>query len=190
MTVDHVVTRHNRLVTYREPHLTDDDDAAATDQDDLTARAALSRRRVLGLTVSAGAATVLVACGGSDTETADAGAGSSPSGESAASDADSQSPAGGDEVLANTADVPVGSGVILEDAKVVVTQPTEGEFKGFSAVCTHKGCTVGSIKENTINCPCHGSSFKISDGSVVTGPATRPLDKINVKVDGGSIVKA
>ena len=47
-------------------------------------------------------------------------------------------PAG--NAIAKTADVPVGSGLIVD--KVVVTQPTAGVFKGFSATCTHAGCTV------------------------------------------------
>src|SRR5881394_3182865 len=46
--------------------------------------------------------------------------------------------------LASTSDVPVGGGKILADKKIVLTQSKSGEFHGFSAVCTHAGCTVGS----------------------------------------------
>jgi Rieske Fe-S protein len=69
----------------------------------------------------------------------------------------------------------------------VVTQPTKGEFKGFSAVCTHQGCTVNEVAGGTINCPCHGSKFDVTDGSVTAGPAPKPLEYKSVKVEGGQI---
>jgi nitrite reductase/ring-hydroxylating ferredoxin subunit len=85
-----------------------------------------------------------------------------------------------------TADVPVGGGRIFDAQKVVVTQPTAGRFKAFSAVCTHQGCTLGQVAV-TINCPCHGSRFSITDGSVVQGPATTPLPAYPVKVSGAEV---
>jgi Rieske Fe-S protein len=88
-------------------------------------------------------------------------------------------------VIAKTADVPVGSGVIVD--KVVVTQPTAGVFKGFSSTCTHKGCAVDKIADGTIDCPCHGSKFNL-DGSVAKGPADKPLEAQAVTVQGDSIV--
>jgi Rieske Fe-S protein len=96
----------------------------------------------------------------------------------------------GATVLTTTADVPVGGGQILPGPKVVVTQPTAGSFKAFTAVCTHQGCTVGTVSGGTIQCPCHGSRFSIKDGSVVNGPATRPLAAIAIKVVGTSIDQA
>jgi Rieske Fe-S protein len=96
----------------------------------------------------------------------------------------------GAAVLTRTASVPVGGGQILAAKKVVVTQPTAGSFKAFTAVCTHKGCIVGSVFDGTINCPCHGSRYSIKNGSVVNGPATRPLAAIPIKVEGTSIVEA
>jgi len=89
------------------------------------------------------------------------------------------------EVLTTTADVPVGSGVIVGD--VVVTQPEEGDFKGFSAVCTHTGCLINEVAGGTINCPCHGSKFSF-DGEVLNGPATRPLNAEAITVQGDSIL--
>jgi Rieske Fe-S protein len=87
--------------------------------------------------------------------------------------------------LAKTADVAVGSGVIVGD--VVITQPSSGVFHGFSTTCTHAGCAVTEVRGGTINCPCHGSRFKL-DGSVANGPATRPLEAKTVAVQGDSIV--
>lgn len=81
----------------------------------------------------------------------------------------------------------MGGGTIFKDQKVVVTQPTAGQFKCFSAICTHNGCTVGSVANGTIDCPCHGSKFNVADGSVAKGPATKPLPEQPIKVDGDSI---
>ena len=50
-----------------------------------------------------------------------------------------------------------------------------GEFKPFSAVCTHLGCIVNKIGNGTIDCPCHGSMYSVKDGHVVHGPAPKPL---------------
>jgi Rieske Fe-S protein len=90
--------------------------------------------------------------------------------------------------IAATADVPVGGGLVVKNQKIVVTQPTKGEFKGFSAVCTHQGCLVSTVADGTINCTCHGSKFSIADGSVVAGPAKAPLGDAPVAVDGAQIV--
>ena len=92
--------------------------------------------------------------------------------------------------LAATADVPVGGGVILTDSQLVITQPKAGTFKAFSAICTHQGCAVSTVENGTINCPCHGSEFAITDGSVVAGPAPKPLPARSIKVSGGSITAA
>jgi Rieske Fe-S protein len=91
------------------------------------------------------------------------------------------------QAIAKTADIPVGSGVIVDD--VVITQPAQGTFNGFSAVCTHAGCTVAEVLGASINCPCHGSSFNL-DGTVAKGPAKRPLDAKGIVVQGDSIALA
>jgi Rieske Fe-S protein len=89
--------------------------------------------------------------------------------------------------LASTADIPVGGGAVFEQVGVVVTQPKAGSFKAFSAVCTHAGCLVAEVKDGTINCPCHGSKFKIADGAVATGPARSALKSVTIAVDGTNI---
>ena len=89
------------------------------------------------------------------------------------------------KAIAKTSDVPVGSGVIV--GEVVVTQPSAGVFKGFSAKCTHKGCTVDKVADGTIDCPCHGSKFNL-DGTVANGPAQEPLAVENITVQGDSIM--
>lgn len=142
----------------------------------------VSRRGVLraaGLTGAA--AALLAACGGG--EAAGDGTPSTPATGSPGANS-------GGGALVATADVPLGGGVILAAEKVVVTQPSEGTFKAFTAICTHQGCTVASVKEDKISCACHGSGFSAKDGSVVNGPATRPLKEIAVTVEGDQVVQS
>ncbi|MFJ2935528.1 Rieske (2Fe-2S) protein [Streptomyces sp. NPDC087219] len=106
---------------------------------------------------------------------------STPAGTSASAGA----PSG--NALARTADIPVGGGKVFAAEKVVVTQPTPGEFKAFSAVCTHQGCLVNKVADGTIDCPCHGSKFRVTDAAVVAGPAPRPLPAEQITVSGDSI---
>ena len=112
-------------------------------------------------------------------------AGCSTYGEPQQSPPASSAPA--DTVLAKTADVPVGGGLIIGDSQVVITQPTEGTFKAFTSVCTHQQCQVANVEGGTINCTCHGSKFDINDGSVVKDPAPQPLAAKQIKVSGDSI---
>ena len=115
---------------------------------------------------------------------------SSPSGGPMSSGGMSSASSGGSTggtVLGLAADVPVGGGKVYTAAQVVVTQPVMGQYKAFSAICTHVGCICNQVAGGTINCPCHGAKFKITDGSVVTGPATTQLAGATVTVTGGKI---
>jgi Rieske Fe-S protein len=96
----------------------------------------------------------------------------------------------GPVTLGQTSEIPVGGGKIFAKQLVVVTQPKDGEFKGFTAVCTHLGCTVASIRNGIIGCPCHGSEFSIVDGSVIQGPAATPLAAVPIAVNGTEVVKS
>ncbi len=100
----------------------------------------------------------------------------------------SGSSAKGPVTLGATSGVPVGSGTLYRSEQIVVTQPTAGEFRAFSAVCTHAGCIVDGVSKGVIQCPCHGSQFNISTGAVVTGPATSPLPSKTVTVTDGKLV--
>ncbi|GAA2742695.1 hypothetical protein GCM10010440_18990 [Kitasatospora cinereorecta] len=90
-------------------------------------------------------------------------------------------------VLGAATDVPVGGGKVYRDQKIVVTQPAAGEFKAFSAKCTHAGCIVDQVTAGQISCPCHGSKFAIADGSVKGGPAPSPLPEYKVAVQAGKL---
>ena len=137
------------------------------------------RRSALTIAATVGISpAVLAACGGDEGGT-DAPEDSLDTGHSP-----TQPSAG---PLTSTADVPLGGGVIFPDQQVVVTQPDEGEFKCFTAVCTHMGCIVSSVQAGGIRCECHGSAFSIEDGSAVNPPATEPLTEVEISVEGDEI---
>ena len=140
--------------------------------------ASINRRRALvGSAALAVGAPVLAACGSDGSTAVDSGASEDTGGS------------GSGESLASAADVPVGGCFVVQDAKVVVTQPTEGDFKAFTAVCTHQGCLVETSTEGDIPCPCHSSKFSLEDGSPVSGPATSALAAVEITVDGDSILR-
>jgi Rieske Fe-S protein len=164
---------------------------------------AAGRRTVLlcaGLAGAGGAAALLTACStaavpydadeegqapGPDLAVAPATTAPAASAKSA--------PAGGSggsggTVLGRTAEIPLGGGMVFTDAKVVVTQPAKGVFKAFSAICTHVGCLCNQVADGTIDCPCHGSKFKITDGAVVAGPAPTALPAAPITVADGKIM--
>ena len=91
-------------------------------------------------------------------------------------------------VLGAASDIPVGGGAIYTAAKVVVTQPASGQYQAFSAVCTHVGCLVNKVTSGTIDCPCHGSEFKITNGAVVAGPAPSPLPARQIKIVDDQVI--
>ncbi|MBI0381171.1 Rieske (2Fe-2S) protein [Streptomyces rhizosphaericus] len=155
-----------------------------------------TRRAVVTAAGAAGLAATLAACGkdddggsgGGGADSAQDAGGAQPS-QSASQSAEGggQSGGGGGMELAKTSQIPEGGGMVFKDHKVVVTQPKAGDFKAFSSICTHQGCSVGDVSGGTINCPCHQSKFDITDGSVKGGPAQKPLPGAQIKVQGSSI---
>ena len=155
-------------------------------------RQLLPSRRALLAGAGVTCAAMLAGCAMSDANggptpatngTATSAGGSAPA--TGGSAATGSAPAAG--ALAATSQVPDGGGKIIDGKNIVITQPRSGSFKAFSAICTHEGCIVSSVSNGTINCPCHGSKFSITDGAVVHGPATRPLPPIAINVEGTSI---
>lgn len=160
--------------------------------------APLSRRRALTGAATLGVGVPLLAACGDDGGTSAADpvssdpttAPTSPSSPTAAAETTTATGAPAGNGLVATSEVPVGGGVILEDESLVVTQPAEGQFKAFSALCTHQGCLVTSVSDNSISCACHGSSFSAENGSVKGGPAPSALAEVAVTVSGDQVVKA
>ena len=142
-----------------------------------------TRRAVLGGVAAVGAGALLAACGSDEPTNSTDGGGDSTSGGDA--------PSGG--ALATTDEVPVGGGTVFQKEKIVVTQPTEGDFKAFTAVCTHQKCTLAELVEDKVHCNCHGSEFSIATGKNVTGPngsaggSVADLAAKKVSVAGGEI---
>ena len=166
-------------------HTTSPDPAAAPE----SSAPGLSRRAVVAGAGGVAAVGLLTACGGGSVATAPAPT-AAPEQAPAPSAAPSGAASSGGTALTSTSDVPVGGGTVFADKNVVVTQPTAGDFKAFSATCTHQGCKVKSVADGNIVCPCHGSKFAIADGSVTNGPAKSPLPEKTISVDGDSIVLA
>ncbi len=132
-----------------------------------------SRRQVLrgagALALVPGAAAVLAACGDG---------GSSASAPTVAADGTVTVPAG---------DTAVGGATYYADAKVVVTQPAEGDYRAFDATCPHQGCATSAVDDGVLVCPCHGSQFDAATGDVVRGPAETGLTAMTVTLDGGDL---
>ncbi len=82
--------------------------------------------------------------------------------------------------IGNPADFPFGPPAFLADEKIFVFRDRDKGFAVASAVCTHLGCTVAHFQsDQRFHCPCHGSEFG-ADGSVLHGPAPRPLNWFEV----------
>jgi menaquinol-cytochrome c reductase iron-sulfur subunit len=68
----------------------------------------------------------------------------------------------------------------------VVKNP-DGKVLAFAPACTHLGCAYHwDADKSEFLCPCHGSEFAI-DGTVKSGPAPRPLDRFEIKVENARL---
>jgi Rieske Fe-S protein len=93
-------------------------------------------------------------------------------------------PGGRGQLLTALSKVPIGGGLVV--GGVVLTRDAIG-VTGFSATCTHQGCTVSTVRNGRIECPCHGSAFHATTGAVLQGPATRPLTPVPVIVGNDNV---
>lgn len=135
----------------------------------------VNRRVVLAAAAATG---VVAACGtGNDTGDTDTDAGNGNAVESNVG-----------AVVTTTSAVPVKGGAINSQEEIVVTQPTEGDFRAFSSICPHQGCQVSEVSNNAIVCRCHGSRFSAETGDVEAGPARTGLAPRQITVEGDSIV--
>ncbi len=108
------------------------------------------------------------------------------------------SPISRDEVIRETIRVAAVTDIAINSAKIVrynrdpviVVHTENGQFKAFSARCTHLGCVVQFKPDGGaphFACNCHGSQFDIN-GKNFAGPAPRPLTPFKVNVQENSIL--
>lgn len=139
----------------------------------------LARREVLGIAATASATIALSACATEPEVEA-----SSPAGAAV-----NQAPSelSGEIRLGLASEVMVGSGnkfMVDETLTILVTQPKAGDYRGFSATCTHAGCIVSGVRDGEIACGCHGARFDVESGAVLAGPARTALGRVNIELRG------
>ena len=86
-------------------------------------------------------------------------------------------------------DLPPGRAMRFTDGRgdpAWLLHEPNGDFRAFSAVCTHAGCAV-DISGGEFVCPCHGGQYSATDGSVLAGPPPSPLPSLNIKVVSGDV---
>ena len=137
----------------------------------------ISRRGVIASAVGVSAVAALSAC--------------SPEVSNLTSTPEPAAPTTSEPVaVAKTTDIPVGSGkkFDVEGVQILITQPRAGEFRGFSAICTHAGFVMKNMANSEIKCDNHGAVYSADDGSVLSGPAPRALGKVTVTVEGDDVL--
>jgi Rieske Fe-S protein len=137
----------------------------------------ISRRGVIASAVGVSAVAALTAC--------------TPEVSNLGNPPESAAPStSGPVVVAKITDIPIGSGkkFDVEGTPILITQPRVGEFRGFSAICTHAGYVMNNMANSEIKCDNHGALYSADDGSVLSGPAPRALGKVEVTVDGDDIL--
>lgn len=153
----------------------------------MSAPALVPRRPVLLAGLATTATTVLVACSSGDPSSDASGAGPSASDPAATSSGGTGASSG---PIVDVSAVPVGGAVAAKDADgkpIIVAQPKDGDIVAFTAICTHKGCTVAPSGAQ-LKCPCHGSVYDAFTGKNVSGPAPAPLAAVPVTVADGKVM--
>jgi Rieske Fe-S protein len=92
-------------------------------------------------------------------------------------------------VAGKTAEVPVNSGKIFKFGSKpgLLVRTQSGDFKAFSASCTHLDCIVQyDPNSKQITCACHNGAYDLT-GKNISGPPPRPLEEFVVKVSGDDI---
>jgi nitrite reductase/ring-hydroxylating ferredoxin subunit len=80
-------------------------------------------------------------------------------------------------------------GVKVDDKEILIAN-LAGKYYAIGNNCTHRGCKLseGILKGSSVQCPCHGSTFDIKTGNVLKGPANKPENVFQVKVEGDKIL--
>jgi cytochrome b6-f complex iron-sulfur subunit len=149
-----------------------------------------TRRVVAASGLGVLAAGALAACGGDADPIPTTQPSAGKTGSASAGGSPSATEGSGGGAIAKIADIPVGGAIHGQTAggtKVILSQPQAGEVVAFDARCPHQGCTVAPSGDK-LRCPCHGSTFRTADGSLISGPATTGLTEVTVSVDGDDVV--
>ncbi len=150
------------------------------------------------LGVGAAGASMVAACGGGGEEASKEDKGAVKGATEATTKGEGKTVAQvqGGGTIAQESEVAAGSALEFTDEEsgqqAVLVHLESGDFVAYSAICTHRQCTVGySDGSLACPCPCHGSVFDPADGGAVTnGPATAPLPEIPVEVRDGEVFRA
>ena len=92
--------------------------------------------------------------------------------------------------IAKTSFVSPGSALGFQDnsgAPAWLVHESNGDFRAFSAICTHAGCTVQYGGSSGFVCPCHGGQYSAETGAVIAGPPPAPLTPLKITVVGNSV---
>lgn len=82
---------------------------------------------------------------------------------------------------------PPGSVTPFPSGSFYLVRLEDGGFLALASRCTHLGCAVAwDAARGRFACPCHGSTFDLR-GDVAAAPAPRPLDLLEVSVNGGRV---
>ena len=94
-------------------------------------------------------------------------------------------------VAARVGELKINSGKVFRfgsEPAILIRTPSTGEYRAFTAVCTHLGCTVQYRPDlHEIWCPCHNGIYDLQ-GRNVSGPPPHPLAQYQVHIQGANIV--
>jgi nitrite reductase/ring-hydroxylating ferredoxin subunit len=79
---------------------------------------------------------------------------------------------------------------IDSNGESILVANVKGKFYAIRNICTHNGCSLsdGVLTGVQVQCPCHGSTFDVTTGSLVKGPAKKPEPSYKVTVRGDEIL--